>query len=318
MESGVEYSHSIVVPAYNALGYLQQTLPALLVLVEMNRGVELILVDNGSTDGTWDFVRAAEHPRFICLKRPDVRVGEVRNSGARLARGRILVFVDADCLIEGNYLEEIDKAFAESGAAAVGAYYSMSPSPNWLERSWHFLHAPSGSGFVRWVPAGNLAVRRDVFEAAGRFRSDLRSGEDVEFCRRLHDHGGRVYQSTGIISRHLGNAQRIMDFVRKHAWHGEAMLAVPGESRLSRPLLMTVGHWVLLAVSLAYTLTVRPGVLRSVLIIAAAGLAMPVITVGFRSVQKRRLINPVTGTVAYFLYYFARGLSLLRTIRLGA
>ena len=315
MESSAEFSHTIVVPCYNALHYLRKTLPALLSLVESNPAVELVLVDNGSTDDTWEFLSSHRHARLRVLQNPDALVGEVRNSGARLARGERLVFVDADCLVPCNYLEEIDSAFARSGAAAVGAYYAMSPDPNWLERAWHSLHAPSHEGFVRWVPAGNLAVKKLVFDSIGGFRSDLSSGEDVDLCRRLSECGERVFQSTSIVSHHLGNAKQIRTFVRKHAWHGEGMLAAQGRGRLNRPLLMTLSHWGLLACASVVVAAIRPGLPEGAAILVAAGLVIPAITVGFRSLQKQRWINPVTGCAAYFLYYVSRGISLTRAPR---
>jgi len=305
---------SIIVPVFNALTYLERTAPALRDLVDATPGAELIFVDNGSTDGSWEKIKSFESENTKTVFQPDVNVGEVRNAGARVAAGSVLVFVDSDCLVDSEYLESIEAALVLSGAPAVGAYYSMSPDPNWLERAWHRLHEPRADGFTSWVPAGNLAVRADVFRSVGGFRPDLTSGEDVDLCRRIEAAGMPVYQSLGIVSRHLGNAQKAGDFIRKHAWHGEGMIAAEGRRRLSRPLIMTVAHWLLVVGVATVVLVLRQPFLRSTLLILAAFCTIPILTLVFRSIQKRRFIEPISGAAAYALYYYARGVSLLRLL----
>jgi GT2 family glycosyltransferase len=305
---------SIIVPVFNALAYLEHTATALRDLVDTTPDAELIFVDNGSTDGSWEKVKSLECENTKTIRKPDVNVGEVRNAGALMAAGSVLVFVDADCLVDSDYLESIRAAMEQSGAAAVGAYYSMSPDPNWLERSWHRLHEPDANGFTSWVPAGNLAVRADVFRSIGGFRADLSSGEDVDLCRRIEATGTPVYQSMSIVSRHLGNAQKASDFIRKHAWHGEGMIAAEGRRRLSRPLIMTVAHWVLIVATVALVLALRQPPVRSALLILLAVSTIPAVTVAYRSIQKRRFIEPISGVAAYALYYLARGVSLIRLL----
>jgi glycosyltransferase involved in cell wall biosynthesis len=306
--------YSIVVPVFNALSYLKTTVPVLQAIVAQSPAAELILVDNGSTDGSWEYLQGLSLPNVKILQVPDVKVGEVRNAGARVARGSTLVFVDSDCLLPDDYLHTVESAFAESSAVAVGSYYSMSPDPNWLERAWHTLHSPAADGFTAWVPAGNLAVLKEVFNSIGGFRRDLSSGEDVELCARLHAKGTPVYQSRGIVSHHLGNAREVREFVRKHAWHGEGMLATGSRSWLSRPLLMTLAHWIIVALAVAGVVLTGSTWPEATLIIFLAAMLIPFATVVYRGTQKRRAINPVTGSIAYFLYYLARGVSLKRLI----
>jgi len=307
-------SYSIIVPVFNALNYLQRTIPVLSSIVEEDPAAELIVVDNGSNDGSWEYLKDVASRKITILREPDVRVGEVRNAGARVARGSTLVFVDSDCLVPDDYLQTVASAFADSGAAAVGAYYSMSLEPNWLERAWYTLHAPVSDGYTTWVPAGNLAVRKAVFDALGGFRGDLSSGEDVEFCTRLQSQGTPVYQSRGIVSHHLGNARKVGDFVRQQAWHGEGMLAAGSRHRSNRPLLMTLLHWSAVGLAVTSVVLTRQPLPTGMLIIVLSAMLIPAATVIFRGIQKRRIVNPVTGSVAYFLYYLARGISLFRIV----
>src|SRR5687767_11645745 len=85
---------SVIVPARDAEATLGDTLDAL-AGQEMSAEYEVIVVDDGSSDGT---VAIAEHAPGVKLLRQDrLGPGEARNTGARVARGRVLAFTDADC-----------------------------------------------------------------------------------------------------------------------------------------------------------------------------------------------------------------------------
>jgi glycosyltransferase involved in cell wall biosynthesis len=102
---------SLVIPAYNEAGYL----PRLLDTVDTARlryaggpdAVEVIVADNGSTDGT----PALAESRGCRLAHEAVRnIGAVRNAGAAVARGRVLCFADADLRIHPDTFNVIDRA----------------------------------------------------------------------------------------------------------------------------------------------------------------------------------------------------------------
>jgi len=305
---------SLIVPVYNACEYLDRTVPTFLAAVEAWPGAELIIVDNGSTDGSWEYVRSIEHPALRVLRKQDAHVGEVRNEGVRAARGEILVFVDADCLVPPEHLVTIAAAFSDSGAEAVGSYYSMSPEPSWIERSWHMMHAPAGDGYAAWVPAGNMAIRRATFERLAGFRRDLTSGEDVDLCYRLERGGTPIFQDRRIRASHLGNPRTATQFIRKHAWHGEGMLAAGRASLFNRPTVMTLVHWTMIVGGVVLVAVSRPPAFLSGGILLLCLTFVPLVSVLFRSLQKRRLVNPLTSGVAYFLYYIARAISLKRLL----
>jgi glycosyltransferase involved in cell wall biosynthesis len=305
---------SMIVPVYNASAYLDLTIPTFLAAVEAWPGAELIIVDNGSSDGSWEYVRAIGHPAVRALQKRDAHVGEVRNQGAAVAHGEILVFVDADCLVPPDHLTTVASAFADTGAEAVGAYYAMSPQPSWIEHSWHMMHAPATDGPAAWVPAGNMAIRRQAFERLAGFRGDLTSGEDVDLCYRLEKMGTPVFQDRRIHASHLGNPRTARQFIRKHAWHGEGMLAAGPATLLNRPTVMTLAHWTLVLGGVVLVAVARPSALLSASILVLCLTGVPIVSVLYRSLQKRRFVNPVTSVAAYFLYYIARAISLKRLL----
>ena len=122
---------SLVIPAFNEELYL----PMLLDSIDSARQryeagpdeVEIIVVDNGSTDGTADLARA----RGCCVVHAEKRaIATARNGGARVANGQILAFVDADSQIHLGTFNAIEQTLA-SGRVVVGAtsvrYSRMSP-----------------------------------------------------------------------------------------------------------------------------------------------------------------------------------------------
>src|SRR5512135_1174235 len=86
---------SVIVPAYNAASTIGDCLEALVRQTEPQANYELVVVDDGSTDGTADRARAFDAVRVIsALHRGPAAA---RNLGARLSRGDVLLFTDADC-----------------------------------------------------------------------------------------------------------------------------------------------------------------------------------------------------------------------------
>lgn len=87
---------SVVVPAYNYAGYLNRCLSS--VLQQMSEGVELIVIDDGSTDDTPDVARslAINHANFSYVRQENLGAAAARNHGVQLARGDFVLLLDAD------------------------------------------------------------------------------------------------------------------------------------------------------------------------------------------------------------------------------
>lgn len=93
---------SIIVPLYNKEAYIQQTI--LSVMAQIYTNWELLVVDNGSVDRGADIVRQIQDDRVHLLKSPTKGPGVARNLGLTQARGEWILFLDADDLIEPEYL----------------------------------------------------------------------------------------------------------------------------------------------------------------------------------------------------------------------
>ena len=98
---------SVIVPVYNAERYLRQTLDC--ICNQTLRNIEIILVDDGSTDSTPSILQdyAAKDTRIILLQQEHEYAGAARNKGMAIARGKYYSFLDADDLFESGMLEKM-------------------------------------------------------------------------------------------------------------------------------------------------------------------------------------------------------------------
>ncbi|NUM89685.1 MAG: glycosyltransferase, partial [Bdellovibrionales bacterium] len=167
---------------------------------------EAILVDNRSTDSTLRLARslARNRPWLHATSEPKAGTPRARNRGARVSRGKILVFTDADCTFTQGWLEELTRPLRRRGplpVAAVGgsveSAYLVPEQPNAWEQEldrvfqrWESDRTEKFPGFLPWAPTCNLAVKKSVFEELGGFDENWRlQGYDSDFCWRLQASG---------------------------------------------------------------------------------------------------------------------------------
>ncbi|HVV71657.1 MAG TPA: glycosyltransferase [Verrucomicrobiae bacterium] len=179
---------SVVIPAHNEAGYLPATLEAL------NRqnypAFEVIVVANGCSDATEQVAQGRCH-RLIVLSTKGL--GTARNLGARVAHGDLLLFLDADTLLEPMALRRIAQDFSPADAAGT-----LHARPDSDRLACHLIY--SGKNFLhRWkLHSGSSGVilcwRRQFLEAGG-FDEGLEVRENSELIRRLKQHGRYKYIS---------------------------------------------------------------------------------------------------------------------------
>ena len=245
---------SVVVPAYRCAPYLRQCLLGLSASDLPRADWELIVVDDGSSDGTADVARAVADQ---VLRVPDGPRGpaHARNMGARAATGTVLVFIDADVVVAPTTLRGFAAHFADDPTlgAAFGAYDDapfeadfISQYRNLLHRYVHTLHPGNADTF--WAGCG--AVRRETFLAIGGFdaaRYPRPQIEDIELGYRLREYGARILLDPDLQGKHLkrwtfGNMMRTDLRERAIPWmhlilrRGEAMQRGPLNLRVREKL----------------------------------------------------------------------------------
>jgi glycosyltransferase involved in cell wall biosynthesis len=186
---------TIIVPTYNRGRFLPHLLEALAALDYPAELVELVLVDDGSTDGTPELLAEwADRLPFAARFERAGRQGAAaaRNKAAALARGDVLAFTDSDCMPEPGWLR--------GGARALGLGATIACGPieprrldgtHWLFNA-QLNRVTSDTGLY---PTANLFIRRAAFTAAGGFREDVvpwagfTAGEDTDLAWRIKREG---------------------------------------------------------------------------------------------------------------------------------
>jgi len=196
---------SVVVPVRNGMPWIEQQLQALSTQ-EVPADWEVVVADNGSDDGTTACVQrwSERHPR-IRLVDASARRGAAaaRNKGVRSARGRLLAFCDADDVVRSGWLASICGAL--SGADLVAGMFDFGALDG-HPSSFPVPAATRQLGFLPFALTANLAVRREIFEAAHGFNEELSPEEDVDLCWRLQLAGYRFTVAADAIVEKRGRA----------------------------------------------------------------------------------------------------------------
>lgn len=204
--------YSIIVPAYNEEALLTATLGQLKVAMAGQALVgELIVVDNNSTDRTGEIARGlGAHVVFESIN----QISRARNAGARHARGRYLVFVDADTRIGSELLrralDNLETGECCGGGAVVTLDSGMHRGALLVLRLWNRLSVWLG------LAAGCFFYcRRDDFDRCGGFSEQVYASEEIWLSRCLKRAGKQAGRRFCVIG-----APGAVSSGRKLHWYG--------------------------------------------------------------------------------------------------
>ncbi|MBI1318169.1 MAG: glycosyltransferase [Candidatus Hydrogenedens sp.] len=211
---------SVVIPAYNASRTLPQCLAAL--ASQSRPPHEIIVVDDGSTDGTPEL--AAQFPNARFVTQDNAGPAAARNRGASEATGDWIVFTDADCVPPPDWLERLLTPEPDTSVAGVGGGYTIANPGALLAR---VIQAEIGArharmaGTVDFLGSFNVAYRREAYASAGGFDTRFRqaSGEDNDLAYRIHEQGGTLRFAPDAPVAHF-HPERLLPYLRTQLRHG--------------------------------------------------------------------------------------------------
>jgi mycofactocin system glycosyltransferase len=253
---------SVIVPVHNRPAEIQACLETLLQVDYPPERMEILVVDDASTDRTPEVV--AGFPVTL-IRLPENRQAPFcRNLGARRAGGEILAFIDSDCLASSSWLRELVPLFQDRSLAAVGGKVEAYDDGKGLDRYEQVMSSLNGGDWPRrssgeepffYVPSCNFLIRRESFLSVGGFQEDLQVGEDVDLCWRLQDRGHPVeYRPFGIVYHRHRN--RMKDFCSRRFDYGtsEPWLQCRHSHRIKRLILSPAGllFWVFFIAGLLF------------------------------------------------------------------
>lgn len=199
---------SIIVPAFNEAAVLEETVKSLLRSDYRNLGV--VVVDDGSTDGTLQVARklAAGHARVKVVHQANSGKASALNNGIENSTGEIIICVDADTVFERSTVSRLVAHFYDPSVGGVAGYVRVGNMGNMLAR-WQALEyitsialeraAQAFLGAITVVPGACGAWRRSALTAAGGF-SNQTLAEDCDVALAVHCAGYRITQETSAIS----------------------------------------------------------------------------------------------------------------------
>jgi glycosyltransferase involved in cell wall biosynthesis len=183
---------SIVVPTYNEEQNIERCLRSLNDQTVPRNTYEIIVVDGNSKDRTRELAEPLADKVFIQTSK---RVGGARNDGAMAARGDIIATTDADCILPRDWVERIERDFAEK--KIVQLYGTVYPIEGGIRNNLSLLGATvfSRLGYytrtIYFTLGCNTAFDREAFMQAGMYRC-IDAGDDLEIAQRMRKLG-KVY-----------------------------------------------------------------------------------------------------------------------------
>jgi len=175
---------SVVVPAHNEAVLLPRGLRAVADAAALvDEPVEVVVVDNRSTDGTADLAREAG---ALVVSSDARNIAAVRNTGVAASSGRLLVTVDADSVMAPTALAEVTRLLDGGRSVGGGTRFVPERTSAGINATLALVRATT---LVARVSGAMFWCSRTDFDAIGGFDEHLLLAEDVEFARRLRAHG---------------------------------------------------------------------------------------------------------------------------------
>jgi glycosyltransferase involved in cell wall biosynthesis len=214
---------SIIVPVYNGERYLAEAIES--VLAQTYRPIEIIVVDDGSTDRTADVARSFSET-VRCYSQPNSGCGAARNTGIQRAQGRFLAFLDADDLwVKEKLSVQMPVLEATPGLDIVFGHVRQFFSPDLDHTARKKVACPDGE--FPGYHVGTMLIRKETFLHVGLFNSALQCGEFLDWAFRSKEKGlkelllpdvlmkRRIHSSNmGIVKSNTQTSNSHADYVR--------------------------------------------------------------------------------------------------------
>ena len=243
---------SIIIVSFNTKKILGECLESIIKTTKKIK-YEIIVVDNDSKDGSLVLLKklAQKHPIRIIVNKKNAGFGIANNQGAKIAKGKYILFINSDTLVKKNVLGEM-VLWSENNPKIGVSTCALKNSDNSLQgtggyfpdlfkvfawmfflenillidriiKPFHPMHPQSpiykGEGFFKkahqrdWVTGAFLLTRKDIFDKAGGFDEDyFMYTEEVDLCWRIKKNGWQVWFLPKWSIIHLGGASSTSEY----------------------------------------------------------------------------------------------------------
>ena len=176
---------SVVIPVYNRKDFIRQCLESVLKQ-DLNEDYEVIVVDDGSTDGTAEILKEFSSRVILHFNKTNQGVSCSRNLGVKLSRGTFVAMTDSDCIADPHWLSQLLKPFDQDENIMIvgGRVSDISGNNYWqiVNKAFSTFIANS-NGYSDRVIGCNMALRRE-FVLSHPYDECLKfaAGDDTDIC----------------------------------------------------------------------------------------------------------------------------------------
>jgi len=181
-----KFNISVIFPIYNCKRYIGEAMES--ILSQTYPASEIIVIDDGSRDGSRDVIKSFSSPRIRYFYQTNKGIGGARNLGIKLSNGNYLTFLDQDDYWEPNKLQlQVDTFLKNPKIELLFTYVQQFISPELSEEETKNKVCPEQPmpGYL----AGTMMAKREAFHRAGLFPTDFRVGEFVDWYARAMEKG---------------------------------------------------------------------------------------------------------------------------------
>jgi glycosyltransferase involved in cell wall biosynthesis len=241
---------SIILPAYNEEKYVGEVLTCLIKVMQTSDVAnEIIVVDNGSSDSTKSIVSTFPVKLVNC----DIKgAAACRNLGVTHALFDKIAFLDSDCLVGLDWIENIVLNLAKENNAAYGGPCTSPKNGSWVEKAWAPEEIITDSYGESLLAGCNFSVRKENFFALGGFKEELLTAEDDDLSRRINNSEFKCIRDTKQAVVHLGYPKTLKESFKKVLWHGTTQFKAHG--LFSDKMVMLTVIWIFFVLSSLFTL----------------------------------------------------------------
>lgn len=200
---------TIVVPAYNEAERIAECVQSLRSQTYPAHLLQIIVVDNGSRDGTFETLRTL--PGIVALQEPRPGSYAARNLALRHARGDVICFTDADCIADANWVRNAVRYLADDSTGVVAGHVEIDfmrtgrlSSSELFEKCFSFKQAENARNNV--CVTANWCSTRALLDRMGGFDGNAKSGGDHRLAARIAAAGYGIVYAPDAIVRHPARA----------------------------------------------------------------------------------------------------------------
>lgn len=302
---------SVVIPMYNAENTIQLCLQSIKSTEYPSDKLEIIVVNDGSTDRS---VELTEKFEVKLIQNNGNTIASVRNTGAKIAKGEIIGFIDSDCVIDRMWMKNAVSILRDKNVAATGSGYLCPENPTWVERAWLYesKHIPF---YTEFITSGNFIIKSEVFKTIGGYNEKLTTCEDSDICSRIVANGYRIINSSDIKVVHLGNPKTIVEFIKKELWYGEGMLGVGVKYFKDKVLMATCLFSLIHLVAVVSLISLIINFdLKFLIFSIASVICLVLFSALYRVKRSKKYSLLFQTTILYYFYYFARSVAVIKII----